>query len=556
MAAKKGSARCLGCMTTLTGDQETCPRCGYSKKSEYDADFLRPGKTLADGRYIAGKLVRRNGESAYYVGYDKQENRACWIREYFPTKLSRRVRSKGIVTPLDGAEAQYKALLSDFMDVCNEVKRLGVTENVIRILATFNDNNTVYAVYDTMALVSFDEYLAKNGGKLPLNRALDLLLPLCNMVATIHDHGHIHRGISPHTVYVDKNDTLYLWDFSIAAARTAGSELEAELFNGYSAPEQYVPNGWQGTWTDIYALAALLYRSVSGFVPPKSTFVGDDRHMAPLSDLVLDMPQSVSDAVADAMLPTAEKRTSAVYKFTAALLESDSDSTAVYDAGKIKPEPERYEPVRERDSGGFKYAILALAITVLLLVGGLWYLMKTYFPDMVNEPDRRTSSSSQATSVPEVDDEPDADADEDTPAQSGEIDTPRFVGQMLSAIQSDSYYQDNFDFKIEEEFNSDFPAGVVFRQMPPADAAIAAGSTVTLYVSKGVDEIATLPNIIGLDYEEALAVLRELEIPSNKVERRATGAVAGSVVGTSPPPGTKIGSSDIVTIYVMPAQAE
>lgn len=549
--AKRDSVRCLGCMSLLENDLEACPHCGYSKKSEYDMDFLRPGRTLAGGRYLVGKLVRKNGESAYYAGYDKQEDCVCWIREYFPSTLSRRVRSKGIVTPLEGTEAQYKALLSDFIDVCNEVKRLGVTENVIRILATFTENNTVYAVYEHISLISFDEYLSQNGGKLPLNRALDILLPFFNMVNTIHDHGHIHRGISPHTVYVDENGSLYLWDFSIAAARTANSELEAELFNGYSAPEQYAPNGWQGTWTDIYALAALLYRTVSGFVPPKSTFVGEDRHMAPLSDLVLDMPQGVSDAVAEAMLPAAEKRTSAVYKLTSALLGGDDSSTAVYDAAKVRPEPERREAVRERDSGGFKYAILALAVTVLLLVGGIWYVIDKYFPGMVNETDTKPP----VHSLDEISGESDSEADDESTAQSGEIDVPRFVGQMLSAIENDSYYKENFEFKVEEEFNEDFPEGVVFKQTPPADAAIMPGSTVTLYVSKGVDEIATLPNIIGLDYDEAFAMLEDLKIPSEKVDRYATGAVAGSVVGTTPSPGTSIGSKDVVIIYVMPSQS-
>src|SRR5689334_9609459 len=98
--AKKGSVRCLGCMSVLISNPDTCPRCGYSKKSEYDADFLRPGQTLGGGRFVAGRLVRKNGESAYYIGYDKQEDLTCWIREYFPDKLSRRVHNKGIITPL------------------------------------------------------------------------------------------------------------------------------------------------------------------------------------------------------------------------------------------------------------------------------------------------------------------------------------------------------------------------------------------------------------------------------------------------------------------------
>lgn len=554
--AKKDSKRCLGCMSLLETVTEECPRCGYSKKSENDAEYLRPGRTLSGGRYLVGKLARENGESAYYVGYDNNEKCTCWIREYFPTKLARRVRSKGLVTPLDGADAQYKSLLSDFIDLCNEVKRLGVTEKVVPILATFTENNTVYAIYEHLRLTSFDEYLSQNGGKLPLNKAINLLLPLFNMVATIHDHGHIHRGISPYTVYADENGSLFLWDFSIGAARTSGSELDAELYNGYSAPEQYSPSGWQGNWTDIYALAAMFYRTVSGFVPPKSTFVGEDRHMAPLSDLVIDMPQNISDAVEKAMLPSTEKRTQAVYKFTSELLEGDGEGTAVYDTSETKLAPVRSERAHQRDSG-FKYTVLALAVTVLLLVGGLWYIMTKYFPNMVSETDEKASSYNLDdiidNSVPSF--ESDSESNPESSSQSSDIDTPRFVGQMLSAIENDVYYKSSFVFEVEEEFNSEFPEGVVFKQTPPADTAIEPGSKVTLYVSKGTDEIAVMPNVIGLDYAEARDALQKLNVPVEKVERHATGAVAGSVVGTLPAPGTAISSKDVVTVYVMPGSS-
>lgn len=545
---KEDMERCPGCMSPL-GGEEPCRRCGYSADSSYDPKYLRPGTALLNGRYLVGMLVSQDGEGATYVGFDNKNNDRCWIREYYPTTLALRNPATGKVSPKEGYGAQYKALISDFVDVCNEVKRLAVTENVIPIRDVFPENYTCYAIYEHMKVITLEDYINRSGGKLPLRGALDMFLPLCSMVGVLHDHGYIHRGISPYTVYVDEQGTLYLWGLELSAARTANSELDAELFNGYSAPEQYATNGWQGTWTDIYALAALFYRMVSGFVPPKSTLVGEQRPIAPLDDLVMEIPKNISDAIADAMELQTEKRTQFTHIFTSSFVENEITNTAVYDTSRTKQYTRREE--REEKDGSFKYAILALVFTVVVLLCGFLYMTNTLFPSMMEN-----SKQSESSRVPEdIFSESEPDSSSSAP-QTNDTKVPQFVGQTLSSVQNNSDYTDYFSFSIQHEYDSEFSEGVIFRQSPDENTPMPNRGTVILYVSKG-PELVQMPDVVGLIWEDALKILELQELPCERVDRYTDAALPDTVVGTSPSPGTKFDpKKEPIVVYVVPPEPE
>ena len=119
--------------------------------------------------------------------------------------------------------------------------------------------DSIYAVSQYSKTISFADFLMRSGGELTWIQAKRLLMPLFLHVSALHKVGMIHRGISPDTLRLDSKGQLYLSGFCIVSARTDRSELEAELFSGYAAPEQYSLSSWQGRWTDVYALAAVLY---------------------------------------------------------------------------------------------------------------------------------------------------------------------------------------------------------------------------------------------------------------------------------------------------------
>lgn len=544
---------CMGCMSPLTEEQVICPRCGCDNSAPYDKQYRKPG-SIVGGRYILGRLTHKNGEGAVYVGYDNSVQAKVWVREYFPSTIALRDPLSGDVLPLAGCDAQFKALLSDFGDVCNDVRRMGVTEPVIPIENVVVDAGTAYAVYKDVGAVSFEEWLGRQGGKLTVAEAREVLQPVFNTLSNIHSRGVIHRGISPKTIYVDADEKIYLWDFCMSATRTGGSELEAELFDGYSAPEQYISNGWQGTWTDVYGAAALFYRTVSGFVPPKATQINEQRPLAPLMDLVMDIPQNISDAVDEAMRQNTSDRTQDIGTFVSRLMQSDLDTTAVYDTNKInevKLKRERKRVEREESRRRGKYVVLGLIITFLVLCGGMFWFANRYL-DMGQDSE---SSSSAADSGSSQSEEESSD-----PEETQNTEMPYLVGEKLEDVQRE--YGGRYIIEVEEDYHEVLEEGVIYKQTPEVGTKILDGRTIILYVSKGKRQIE-MPELIGKTREEVVEIIADIakdvgyDIPYTDYERYQADADPGTVVGTSPPAGEVFDpKSKPINVFFMPESDE
>jgi serine/threonine-protein kinase len=489
--------------------------CGYEPGGGNPA-YIKPGSVLAL-RYVVGRLLRSNGESGFYIGFDKNIQKKIWIKEYFPHSLADRNRQSGQVVPRNGLAPQYKALMSDFIELCALTKRLGKSGSVVPASQIFEENNTAYAVFPYMSLISLESHLAHmQKNTLSYAETLKFLDPLFSTVQKLHDMGGIHRGISPYTIYVNNKGKLYLGDFLVAAARTDGSELEAELYNGYSAPEQYAANRWQGAWTDVYALGALVYRMISGSVPPKSTLLREGRTLPALSELAPEVPDSISDAVAAAMTPDPEQRTQTVVKFAINMQKrsaANEGHTAVFDTsavtGDTGDDDDYYDDYRERKPATFKFLTFALLLTVAVLMGFLWLLADTFgildrdAPAQVNRPSPRPGQVASPT-----DNTPTVATPAAVPADTS---VPRFIGRPVEEIEADESYGERFilDFR-DGGFSDTFLAGEISDQQPAAGTPMPNRGRVILYVSKGPLQIE-VPNLVGLDINEAMETLFEIE---------------------------------------------
>ena len=259
---------CMGCMENK-GELEVCPYCGYSENAPRIQSCLPPRSLIGD-RYLIGKVLSYNGEGVTYIGYDTVSERKVSVREFFPDALVTRSADGRTVEVRPNCQIQYKTYLSDFLEVNEKVAHLRSISSLAQILDITEDCGTFYAVSEYPLGETLEQFLARRGMMLTWGETYDLLLPVIRTMQLVHEDGIIHRGISPQTIYITSSGRAKLSGFCISAVRAARTELAAELFPGFSAPEQYSTTSPHGTWTDIYAICAVLYLCVTGIAPPEA----------------------------------------------------------------------------------------------------------------------------------------------------------------------------------------------------------------------------------------------------------------------------------------------
>ena len=157
---------------------------------------------------------------------------------------------------------------------------------------------TAYVVQEYFEGVSLNDLLEERGSEpLSWEQTEVLMMPLLRSLDRVHKRQIAHRAICPQKISISREGHVKLLDFSVSSARTEKTEISAEIFGGYSAPEQYRINGKQGAWTDVYGICATLYRMLTGVVP-------QDAATRLVSDNLMDacilnetVPASVSDAL-------------------------------------------------------------------------------------------------------------------------------------------------------------------------------------------------------------------------------------------------------------------
>jgi serine/threonine protein kinase len=144
----------------------------------------------------------------------------------------------------------------------------------VRIFQIFDANDTAYIVLEFVEGADLEAWL-RGLGRRPTQEELDRLTgPLLEALALVHAESILHRDVKPQNIYIRKSTGApVLLDFG--AARYATGDLTgttaAIVSRGYSPHEAYARESkLQGPWSDIYGLAATLYRALHGEAPPES----------------------------------------------------------------------------------------------------------------------------------------------------------------------------------------------------------------------------------------------------------------------------------------------
>jgi serine/threonine protein kinase len=107
--------------------------------------------------------------------------------------------------------------------------------------------------------------------KLPIDRAVRMVLRVCEALGYIHENGVVHRDLKPDNIMVDADDRIKLIDFGIAREAGARRLTYARLTKAlgtpdYVAPEQ-VRNKRGDARCDLYAAGVMLFEMLTGELP-------------------------------------------------------------------------------------------------------------------------------------------------------------------------------------------------------------------------------------------------------------------------------------------------
>ena len=123
------------------------------------------------------------------------------------------------------------------------------------------------------------------------------------------------------------------------------------------------------------------------------------------------------------------------------------------------------------------------------------------------------------------------------------------IGHESSRAQSE-LAGDGFKVEVKETYSNDMRAGLVVSTSPDRGTYVQPGSTVTITVSKGREQV-TIPSVsVGMTYEEAVEALNDAGFKGTVKEATEYSASVGSGFVTRYSPSKTVDPDGTVTIYV------
>ena len=532
---------CLGCMSKK-GNEPECPKCGYVEGTPQALPALTPGTRIAD-RYLVGKKLSSNGESITYIALDEATEHKVVLHEFLPATLCTRVEGSDALKVKQGSEGAFAEYREDFLDIHKAVARLADIPAIVPVLDIFQCNNTVYAVYEHVAGKPLSD-IVKRAKNLTWDEARPIFLPLISALISAHAIGLVHFGITPDCIYMTHDGRLVIAGFGVPDVHFSETELAPELFDGFSAIEQYALEGERGKWTDVYAISAVIYFALTGKRPPDAVSRTYEPRLKIPAELSESIPSHVVTALSGGLQVKPEKRTPS--------LESLKNELSLRSAAKNFDEPQQQRtasrpavqpqakaPAAKGKSGKtgawfenlsqMQYGLLAAGATLLVLGILVWIV----WPGVKRAIQNSLPNSSTGTATVIVSDSTVSEASVETCV------VPNLVNQVWTQARTDPNYSKLKLIERLESYSDRIPEGSIIEQSIAPGTIVEVGSPVGVTISKG-PKMRSVPNIIGMTVAEADNALIDAGLVlGDQSEQYSDMIPAGRVMGLS---GTAVGN--------------
>jgi beta-lactam-binding protein with PASTA domain/tRNA A-37 threonylcarbamoyl transferase component Bud32 len=460
-------------------------------------------ETVVDGRYRVLNRLGSGGMADVYCAQDLQLGRKVALKI-----LYRRFAEDGEFVERFRREASSAAGLQH--------------QHVVAVYDRGEYDGTYYIAMEYLEGRSL-KTIVQQEAPLDPDRAIDLIIQVLRAARFAHRRGIIHRDLKPHNVIVDADGRAKVTDFGIARAGASDMTQTGSIMGTaqYLSPEQAQGHAVSAA-SDIYSIGIMLYELLTGRVP----FEGEsavtialkqvNERPAPPSAYNAAVTPELEEAVMRALEKDPARRYPDADAFIAALQAArDGTATAVLPvapAPPLDPPSEAYvypeEPLAPREPGeGGRWWLWLLAV----LVAGLGLAAVLLLP------------GTQKVGVPTVVGADQANAE--------------------AKLRQDGFRVDTVQKTAEQ------PAGQVIGQDPTGGTKAKKGSTVTLTVSAGPQQVA-VPSVVGLTVSSARGRLEKAGLKASEREENSDTVAEGRVISVSPPEGQKVDKGSSVTLVV------
>jgi len=223
-------------------------------------DALPVGTRLAEFELLC--VLGTGGFGIVYLALDHALMRQVAIKEYMPGSLAVRGAGSWVALRSPQYADTFAAGLKSFV---NEAQMLASFDHpsLLKVLRFWEEHGTAYMVMQYYPGLTLKQQLA-DMDEHPTEAWLRALVePLLDALEVLHRAGVYHRDVSPDNILLQIDGPPVLLDFG-AARRVVGEHsqaLTAILKPSFAPIEQYadIVGMRQGPWTDLYAVAAVLY---------------------------------------------------------------------------------------------------------------------------------------------------------------------------------------------------------------------------------------------------------------------------------------------------------